>query len=253
MRIKEYLIIGAVALTLIGCADNTNKSSVTNQTTSAEIVSTEAETTTEETTQGPVVAEYKDSYVNMKMEIPESWEYRYEEEKGYSGDTVYAFGITMWPEESKTTEFKMQYHIRFSMCGTGVTVDELSFDNGLEAISYSEIMYDENKEYIYYYLVFKDAPGDYILSYEGLKAGFDEYIDEVYQVVETLVIGENQLTKSEAIKIAEDYCGIDYEHGYCLFDYLTGEWTINLYNEGNYDNEETIYLDNDGNVIEKVE
>lgn len=200
----------------------------------------------------PNVASYKSEYVNMRMEIPEDWDYEFSEEKGYSG-SVYAFGITMWPKESRTAEFKMKYHIRFGLCGTGVTLGELSFDNGLEAISHTEIMYDEGKEYIYYYLVFKDKAGDYVLSYEGLKSGYDEYIDEVLQMIETLVIAEGQLTQPEVTKIAEDYCGIDYEYVHCLFDYVTGEWTVNLYNKGDYQNKRTLYLDNDGNVIEKEE
>lgn len=84
---------------------------------------------------------YKDLY--LSVDIPNGWEYEIKTaEEMAMEDGVVTCAIDFWSTEFPDTVFELEYQTFFGMCGTGVTIEEFTLENGLSGYRYTETIED---------------------------------------------------------------------------------------------------------------
>lgn len=84
---------------------------------------------------------YKDLY--LSVDIPNGWEYEIKTAEDMEReDGLVTCAIRFWSAEFPDTVFELGYQTMFGMCGTGVTIEEFTLDNGLSGYRYTEAIED---------------------------------------------------------------------------------------------------------------
>lgn len=82
---------------------------------------------------------YEDLY--LSVDIPNGWKYEIKTAEDMVGEDV-TCAIDFWSAEFPDTVFELSYWTSFGMCGTGVTIEEFTLDNGLGGYRYTETIED---------------------------------------------------------------------------------------------------------------
>ena len=124
-------------------------------------------------------------YASIKLQLPSDWDYEMipaEHEKPNQTDTVSNFGICFFPAQETEMRLELVYWAdNFGICGTGVTEEEVDFENGMKARQYTETIEGN----LWITLVYQDLPGTYVLS-----GGIPEELWEKYQPAVMEILGQ---------------------------------------------------------------
>lgn len=161
-------------------------------------------------------------YANMGLKLPADWEH-----KTILLDPADApndhFGTEFWPEDQPALKIRLLYYVNsIGLCGTGVTIEDVSFNNGLTATQYCEGMQDN----FWFCLIYHDTPGTYVVESTAPQELWDAYTDTIAAILESVTVGENLLSETEAIAAAAEECTIAYDSARADFDYNTGVWQV---------------------------
>ena len=119
-----------------------------------------------------------EGFCSMSLALPEGWAYRdepAEPEPSGTGESeeeetpAFRYGIRFWAEDFPEDTFGLYYYPdRIGMCGTGVTIEPVTFANGLTGTSYTEQISDGLWRTVIY-----DCPdgfaGSVALEYAGVS------------------------------------------------------------------------------------
>lgn len=168
------------------------------------------------------LVEYSYGYANMKLALPEGWSYAIQEADQTTGES---FGIDFWPDGAPDFSAKLHFHPEFyGICGTGVTFEELDFENGLHAtLAWEASQHDDFWGNIF----FADLPGQYILQLDTTAQLWEQYRDELMAILDSAVLAEGILRESEALALAAELVeALDADCARATFSYLDGTWGV---------------------------
>ncbi len=201
--------------------------------------------------------EYSYQYTNMKLELPADWEYDImaaaEDENGGTVDApanepANYFGIQFWPKAQPSMTISLYYHVDgIGLCGTGVTFEDITFENGLTATKCTEGMGDN----FWFFLIYHDVPGTYTVEYAFSKDLWSEYEDEIMTILESVEIGKDILSETEAIEIAKAEYTVSYDTVGAHFNYDDGVWKI-TFSTNSAGEDQTILIDAQGKIQDSL-
>lgn len=87
--------------------------------------------------------EYSHEDIYLSLDIPDGWDYKIktaEEMEKYDGMTICA--VEFWQKDYPGTVFTLSYESFFGICGTGVTEEEFTQENGISGYRYTEEIED---------------------------------------------------------------------------------------------------------------
>jgi hypothetical protein len=172
------------------------------------------------------IAEYSYQYTNMKLELPDDWEYKILE--GSEEQSVNSFGIQFWPKAQPSMTIRLLYHVNgIGLCGTGVTFEDVLLENGLTATKCTENI-DKDR---WFFLIYQDVPGAYAAECSASQGLWNEYGDAVMSILGSAEIGKNILSESEAIEAAKEGYAAAYDTVRAYFDHGSGTWEIHFRTE----------------------
>lgn len=260
-RPLSTIVLSALFLTLLfsGCAnvpsntriDKSNQSS--NMNIASETKSGEAEGSKLEQ-QDMGIVEYSYHYANMKLDLPEDWEYDImagtgDNDASAVDEPTNYFGIQFWPKAQPAMTISLCYRIDgIGLCGTGVTFEDIAFSNGLTATKCTEGISDD----FWFLLIYHDVPGTYTIECAASKNLWSKYESNVLSILESVQIGTNILSETEAIEIAKAECTVSYDTVRAYFDYTNGVWKIHFSTNDVVGGDQTIWIDALGEIQDTV-
>lgn len=114
--------------------------------------------------------------INISLELPENWEYAYEE----CNDHEASFGFSIWPKECETAKITILYYKNFAVCGTGLEVE-----SGIVAEQTVEFGYYDGNP-VWEYMVFVDLNREYVVMNRCDAIEWENYGREAMAILETL-------------------------------------------------------------------
>lgn len=255
MRGKTVKRILFVALSMLlftmifsSCAQNSTKTEIEGRNTDPQNGFPESGKV--ERTRNIETVEYSYQYANMKLELPVEWEYKIMTGEGDADNSTtneYAnnFGIRFWPKAQPSMTIDFRYHANgIGLCGTGVTFEDISFKNGLTATKCTE---GTNNSY-WFFLIYRDVPGDYAVECYTSKDLWSQYESTIMSILESVEIGKNILSETEAIEIAKVECTVSYDTVRTHFDYTNGVWQIHFSTNDLSGADQIIWIDAQGDI-----
>lgn len=196
-----------------------------------------------------IPAQYSCQYANMHLTLPEGWTYRAVPYDAL-GEKHSAFGLEFWREDQPEVLFRFNYYPQgIGLCGTGKTFEEVSFSNGLTATKCTEILSEDT---LWMMVIFADLPGTYALETLMPHGQWADYEGAITEILESAALGQGCLRQSEAVRLAEAACTVDYDTTWADFDFSTGVWQVRFYQTGTIGADQTVRLDPEGAVIETI-
>ena len=177
-------------------------------------------------------------YANISLTIPDGWEYETE----FWTDSV-SFDIAFWPAERFEGKIRVCYYDLFGVCGTGLEQEKIKLGN-YEAWKGT---YDGHKVWDFISLI--GTPGSYVIENEGAGQWWDEYGDEVMQILNTMVVGDGIISEAEAITIAEREATVEYDQTWTSYDSENGLWTV-TFGKRYPGGDQTVAITCEGKVID---
>lgn len=99
--------------------------------------------TPEEVTETIETVEYSHDNLYLSVDIPDGWDYQIRTvEEMAKEDGLALCAIKFWHKEYPETVFTLDYETFFGICGTGVTIEEFAWENGLHGYRYTEEIED---------------------------------------------------------------------------------------------------------------
>lgn len=182
-------------------------------------------------------------YARIRLTLPEGWQAE-ETEFDLESEAAGEFGVVFWPEEAPEFQVSLNCYAAFGLCGTGVTIEDITLPGGQAATTYTE-----GGDVLSLYLCYQDTPGNYVALYQGSKALWEQYEDAVLSILGGAKLGvEGVLSEGEAIERVKDRCTIAYEDVYGRFDVADGSWEVTFYGE----NEREYFRVNADGTVETV-
>lgn len=136
----------------------------------------------------PVRAEYGYEDVYMALDIPAGWDYViHTREETEPEDGLTTCSIDFWPREEPELVFELAYWPWFGMCGTGVTIEELTLSNGLTAWKYTEE--SDGVVWLTVALEYPQSEGTYVISASPEKALWERYEPAFLDILESIAVG----------------------------------------------------------------
>ncbi len=164
-------------------------------------------------------AEYSYQYANMALKIPEGWEYSIVDSDNRDHENT--FGIIFWPEDEPSMRIQLLYYANgIGLCGTGVTFEDITLENGLNATKCTE---EIGGDIYWLFLIYKDVPGYYAAGCNVPKAMWDEYGDMIMSILGSAELGKDMINEEEAVEIARADCIISYKMERGFFDYTSSK------------------------------
>lgn len=136
----------------------------------------------------PARAEYGYADVYMALDIPAGWDYEIhtrEETEQEDGQTTCS--IDFWPQEEPELVFELAYWPWFGMCGTGVTIEELTLPNGLTAWKYTEE--SDGVVWLTVVMEYPQSEGAYVISASPEKVMWERYEAAFLDILESVEVG----------------------------------------------------------------
>lgn len=136
-------------------------------------------------------AVYSQDDIYMSVDIPNGWDYRIRtKEDMEKEDGLTSCAIDFWPEDYPETVFELGYAQQFGICGTGVTIEEFTLENGISGYRYTE----EIEDILWLTVTLNDSDNDaaikngtYLISaspelsvWESIKTEFDKILESVW-------------------------------------------------------------------------
>ncbi len=165
----------------------------------------------------PKRVSYSKGYGSISLVLQKGWKYEIVDEDGVE------FGIDIWPDGEIEGEIYVSFYNGFGVCGTGLKEKTITVA-GHEAWQGT---YDNAKWWDFIHL--KDTPGDYVILNQGADSWLGEYEAELMQILDSLRIADNIITKEEAIKLAVLEAEVEYDNIIARFDAVNGIWNVSLY------------------------
>ena len=211
-KLLAFILALACALSLMACGKKNND--------------TPDPTPAPEPKPAVTTAEFTHGYVDMALQLPEGWSWETVSDNG-SDKTE---GIRFY----KTADTAVSYTLLcwtggYSICGTGVTSEELTLANGMKVWQHTE----ENTEkgtMVMADIFFEDAPGSYVASPSDTMTTevWNANRDELLSILGTVQLGHKSVTMQAAMDAAKaQYTGA-YDQVYATYDVTTGAWTVNF-------------------------
>lgn len=198
--------------------------------------------------------EYSDQHTNMRLALREGWDYDSTPGAG-EGEAVDAagaadsFGIQFWPQAEPSMRISLRYYVNgIGLCGTGVTFEEISFENGLTATKCTEDM----EHGFWFFLIYHDVPGAYAVECFTSKELWSEYESTLMSILESVEVGTGILSESEAIEIAKGECTVAYDTVRAYFDCVDGLWEVRFSTDNAVGGNQSIWIDAKGEVRDIV-
>lgn len=127
-----------------------------------------------------ILAEYYTSSASIQLQLPSDWEYEIKN----SGQR---YGIRFWPKEEMDFKLDLLYwETQIGMCGTGVTIEEVIFSNGMKATQYTEKI----EGILWFTMIYQDLPGTYVVSGQVPEELWEKYKTVVMEILETAELGK---------------------------------------------------------------
>lgn len=163
-------------------------------------------------------------YARIRLAVPDGWqaeEWEFDLEHEAAGYCA----LALWPEDAPEFRIRLGCYGALGICGTGVTIEELTLPGGEGAV-----LYTEGGDTVWATLCWQDVPGGYAALYEGSRALWDQYRDEVLNILGGAELGvEGVVSETAAIGLAEGLCSFAYEGAYGQFDVVDGWWKVTFY------------------------
>lgn len=166
-------------------------SSTEEQLTAEPVENTEPSETTEE-------VEYSYEDIDLSLAIPDGWAYEIktaEEMEKYDGMSVCA--VEFWKEDYPETVFTLSYESFFGICGTGVTIDDFTLENGINGCCYTE----EIEDTLWLTMTFRNPKdvaedgtykgGTYCIMASPKLSEWDVIEPEFEEIVESIWVGSH--------------------------------------------------------------
>lgn len=134
------------------------------------------------------VAEYGYEDLRMSVSLPEGWDSEIRTvEMMAKEDGLVLFGIDFWKQENPDVKLELGYWPEgIGMCGTGVTIETVSFANGLSATEYTETIQGEVWLTIIYELEMEQ--GAFVVQADMPEKLWTEYKDEITGILDTVCL-----------------------------------------------------------------
>lgn len=199
-KLTAILLTLLLLLGLTAChRDSTDGIEVTpspevEETPTAETRETALPTETETETNTPV--EYEGAYAHIALILPGGWTYETVEDLA---DGQGQAGIRFWPEDDPGLSLQLcGWTDPIGLCATGVTIEDFTLDSGLSGTAYSEVMLAANsggenaltEDQFWITMVFHESTGVYALEGNVPLALWEDYETTVYEILETVKLGE---------------------------------------------------------------
>ncbi len=232
---RALLVFVLICCIVAGCGE---KNQVSQQ-----LPAQEQQSQTELPVDGEVVRN-SHGYANMRLTIPDGWEYEITE---YSQETG-TFGIVFRPEGERVGSLSLMYFDAWALIGTG-------FEEKMDFIGEREVGIGTYSGQVYWnYIRFRYMPGDYIFYNTGADGWYDQYEDQINSILESAVIAEDIMTYAQAVQTAlswadEQKVGV-YEVSRSGFTMDNGVWEIFLAAINNTGPDHTIHIFPDGRICE---
>lgn len=250
-----------LAMLFSGCAEARAETELdgSNQGNNTDIISEtengETQGSKPEQQKNTTTVEYSYQYANMKLELPAGWEYEIMPGAGENDETgtvdgpAKHFGIRFWPQAQPLMTINLHYRVDgIGLCATGVTFEDVSFANGLTATKCTEGIEDE----FWFLLIYHDVPGTYTVECVPSKDLWSNYENAIMSILESVEIGKNILSETEAIEIAKAGCNVSYDTVRAYFDYASGVWKICFSTNDLDGGDQTIWIDAQGEIQDSV-
>lgn len=169
-------------------------------------------------TEKTVLAENSNGFANMRLPIPEGWEFELTKQEG---DRI--IGISFWPAGQTEGKISIYYYDQFGLCGTGLESEEIS----LGRYTATKGTYDDKP--IWSHIILNDVPGYYVIYNTGSKVWWDEYGAKAMKILDELDVAEGCLAESRTLPVAKKMCTIQYETVSSKFNYKNGDWIFTFY------------------------
>lgn len=156
-----------------------------------------------------------DGYLCVGLDIPQGWECEKLTEPG-------EYGYIFRPE-GKNGGIKLYHSTSTKTYVQHLETKELELPSGLTMYSGYE------KGDAYWTLATFDAPGNYIAQTVDVASWWNEYEDEVMDILGHAVLGANAVSQKEAIAIARSGLLDDYRFPIASFNTHTGIWLIRFF------------------------
>lgn len=174
-------------------------------------------------------------FANLSLYLPENWDY--EEFTGTEGEY---FGISFFNINAPESTFSLEFTYGFGVCGTGLHTEDITV-NGYKA---HKGIYDGNPTFDY--ILFEDTPGFYVIKNNTDGKWWQEYGQELNEILETIKIAEGIIFREEALAIAQKNANGENKKQYNEYDFKTGEWTFVFETS---ETSQTVKIDKDGNKV----
>ncbi len=142
--------------------------------------------------------EYSHEDIYLSLTIPDGWDYKIktaEELEKYDGTTICA--VEFWQEDYPETVFSFSYESFFGICGTGVTIEEFTQENGISGYRYTE----EIEDTLWLNMVFRNPEnyaeegiykgGTYCMMASPKLSDWDVIEPEFEEIVESIWVGSH--------------------------------------------------------------
>ena len=143
--------------------------------------------------------EYSHEDIYLSLTIPDGWDYKIktaEEMEKYDGMTICA--VEFWKEDYPETVFTFSYESFFGICGTGVTEEEFTQENGISGYRYTE----EIEDTLWLNMIFRNPKdvdedgtykgGTYCIMASPKLSEWDVIEPEFEKIAESIWVGSHQ-------------------------------------------------------------
>lgn len=178
-------------------------------------------------------------FVYMSLGLPEGWDYELDE---YDPE-AYGFGIYFWHSDYPEEKLHLYYTESFGVCGTGLEEKEAT----LKGVGEVRVGTFDGRE-VWDFIYFTDAPGDYVLQNSG-GDNYAAYGAELEAILDTITIGGDTISRSEAEAIAEAECTVRFDRVRSTFDIESGVWTVYMYKASSAGGGQAVTMSAAGEVL----
>ncbi len=138
-----------------------------------------------EAADAPQRVEYAQDGVSMSLALPADWDFELRPYDAAADNPKAA--IDFWPSADPALRFRFGWWNGFGMCGTGVTIEELTLSDGRTAWQYTET----HDGTVWLTVAFADTAGEgrYVIDASPTEAQWAQYADAFYSILETAACG----------------------------------------------------------------